>query len=122
PYGLKPAPHPDGAGKVLVRDPDAVKVIREIVARIRAGEAATAIAADLQARGIPSPRMHTATKPNPKPSAWSYSSIRTILRSPTILGHQVDPLTGRLVRENGRPVQVWDPAVSEHELAEAIAR
>lgn len=122
PYGLKPAPHPSGIGRILVRDPEAAEVVREIVRRIRAGEAVTTIAADLQARGVPSPRMRTAVKPNPKPSAWSYSSITTILRSPSIVGHQIDPATRRLVRENGRPVQVWDPIVSEQELAEAVAR
>src|SRR5690606_29720505 len=58
PYGLKPEPHPDG-GKVLVRDPEAAKIIRQIAARVDAGEAITGIAADLQQRGVTPPRMHT---------------------------------------------------------------
>ncbi|MPY48671.1 zinc ribbon domain-containing protein [Streptomyces acidicola] len=37
------------------------------------------------------------------------------------MGHQVDPLTSRLVRENGRPVEVWEPVVSSEERDLAVA-
>lgn len=120
PYGLKPAPHPDGAGKILVRDDVAAKVIREIVERINEGDAMTAIAADLQSRGIASPRVHNSGKKEPKAAAWSSRSIRVIVESPTIIGQQIDPLTKRLVREEGLPVEVWEPIVSEEEQAAAI--
>lgn len=121
PYGLMAAPHPDGEGRTLVRDPKAAKVIREVVARVSDGEGITAVARDLQDRGIPSPRMHTSVKPNPKPSAWSSASVRDVLGHPNIVGHQVDPMTGRLVREKGLPVEVWEPIVSVHERDRAIA-
>src|SRR5690606_40794039 len=38
PHGLMPAPHPSGVGRVLVRDPEAAEVVREVVRRIRGGE------------------------------------------------------------------------------------
>ena len=120
PYGLKPAPHPDG-GKVLVRDEEAAKVIRHIAERIEAGESITGIAADLQRKGVASPRLHSSTKANPVPSAWSAAGIRTILSHPSVAGYQVDPITKRLVRDRGRPVQVWEPVLTEEEQTRILA-
>lgn len=121
PYGLMTAPHPDGEGKTLVRDPVAAKVIREIVGRVIDGEGITMIARDLQERGVPSPRVHTSVKANPKPAAWSSASVRDVLGHPNVVGHQIDPLTGRLVRENDRPVELWEPVVSAEERDLAVA-
>src|SRR5690606_29392520 len=58
PYGLRIVPAPDGRGKVLERDPAAVEVIREIIARLIDGASGSSIAADLQRRGVPSPRVY----------------------------------------------------------------
>ncbi|MDF4250088.1 recombinase family protein [Streptomyces sp. WMMB303] len=121
PYGLTSAPHPSGQGRVLVRDEEAAEVVREIVARVLAGDAITRIAADLESRGVPSPRMRTSTKAEPRKSAWNSRGIRVVLESPTIVGHQTDPQTGRLVREGGLPVQVWEPIVSVPEQQQALA-
>lgn len=121
PYGLMPVPHPSGEGKALARDPEAASVIREIVKRVTDGEGITPIARDLTERGIPSPRVHTSVKANPKPSAWSSASVRDVLGHPNIVGHSIDPVTGRLVRENGLPVEVHPPVVSVHERDLAVA-
>ncbi|MFC5956720.1 recombinase family protein [Streptomyces pratens] len=121
PYGLKPAPHPDGAGKILVRDDVAAKTIQNIVRRLIAGDAMTRIAADLQSDGVLSPRVHNSGKKTPVAAAWSSKAIRVIVESPTIIGHQVDPITKRIVRDGGLPVEVWEPIVSAEEQAQAIA-
>lgn len=121
PYGLRPEPHPDG-GKHLVRDPEAAEVIRRIAARVEAGEGISTIAADLQRKGVTPPRMHTSQRPNPAPSAWSATGIRSILTHPSVVGHQVDPTTRRLLRERGRPVQVWEPIITPEEQARLLAK
>ncbi|AUG87183.1 integrase [Streptomyces phage Attoomi] len=130
PYGLKAAPHPDGVGKTLVRDPFAVAIIRRIYELVMGvnhpegkGLAITTIAASLQAEGVPSPRVHTSTKANPAPAAWSSKAIRVIMESPTVVGHDTDPYTGRVIRgEDGKPVQVWAPALTVEEQAQVLER
>ncbi|MCM2576931.1 recombinase family protein [Streptomyces sp. MTZ3.1] len=121
PYGLTVAPHPDGTGKVLVRDAVAAEIIREVARRIVAGEGITAIARDLQDRGVPSPRVHTSVRPNPKPAAWSSSAIRDVLGHPSIVGHAMDPLTGRLRRDGAAPDIMWEPVLTETERARVVA-
>ena len=121
PYGLQTAPAPDGRGRVLVRDPVAIEVLNEIIDRLLQGETGTAIAKDLNARGVPAPRVHTSRIPNPKRSAWSMAGIRKILEHPSVLGHRVDR-RGHVIRgEDGKPVQFWDP-VAPPEKIEAARR
>lgn len=119
PYGLKIVPAPDGKGKILERDEEAAEVIREIVARLIEGESGSSIAEDLQRRGVTPPRMRTALKPNPAPSAWSFPGIRKILEHPSILGHRVDD-RGHVRRdETGAPIIFWEPIVSPEDLESA---
>lgn len=122
PYGLKAAPHPDGIGKTLVRDDVAARVIKHIVAEVADGIAPTTLARTLQTEGIPCPRVHTSTRREPKTAAWSERSIRLILDAPHVVGHQIDPIMGRLLRDDeGMPLAVWPPIVSEEDLAAARA-
>jgi DNA invertase Pin-like site-specific DNA recombinase len=121
PYGLKIVPALDGKGKVLVRDADAVKVIREIIRRLRAGEPRSVIADDLDARGVTSPREQTSLKPNPKPARWSGQGIDAIIRHPSLLGHRVDE-HGHVRRDDeGQEIQFWEPADDPQNITEARA-
>ncbi|MGW8438705.1 recombinase family protein [Nocardiopsis sp. NPDC055879] len=121
PYGLKIVPAPDGKGKVLIRDLEAVAVIREIVRRLRAGELRSVIAEDLAARGVRSPREQTAIKANPKPARWSGEGIAGIVRHPSMLGHRVDE-HGHVRRDaEGQEIEFWEPADDPQHIAEARA-
>ncbi|MGB4010031.1 MAG: recombinase family protein [Zwartia sp.] len=123
PYGLRAANIPQSPGKRLERDPVAADIIRRIVDDVMAGKAITAVARQLQAEGVPSPRVHTSTRPNPRPAAWSSRSIQIILESPTIVGHQTDPVTGRVMRgPDGLPLAVWEPVISPERRAEVLER
>lgn len=119
PYGLRIVQAPDGKGKVLERDPGAVAVIREVADRLIAGESGSAIASDLQRRGVQSPRVRTALVANPKPSAWSFQGIHKILNHPSILGHRADE-RGHVQRgEDGAPLLFWEQALPAEDLAAA---
>ncbi len=126
PYGLKIAPAPDGKGKVLVRDPEAVAIIREIARRLvgnreTPGETRAAIAADLNARGVQPPRVRTALKPNPKPSRWSGTGAALVVEHPSVQGHRVDE-RGHVRRDDeGMPLVFWEPVLSANEVADVSA-
>src|SRR5690606_18582077 len=121
PYGLRIVPAPDGRGKVLERDPEAVDVIREIIARIIDGEPATDIAKDLDRRRVESPRVRTSLRPNPKPSHWSYQAIKHFLGHPSLLGHKLDD-RGTVRRDaTGAEIIYWEPVCSPETLERARA-
>ncbi|MFJ9408567.1 recombinase family protein [Streptomyces sp. NPDC101393] len=124
PYGLMAAPHPGGVGKTLVRDPVAALIIRRIADdMLNHDKGMTTIARELESEGVPSPRVHTSTKANPKPAAWNSRAVRLIMESPAIVGHQTDPFTGRVVRgEDGLPLTVWDPILTPAEQARITER
>ncbi|MCM2414658.1 recombinase family protein [Streptomyces sp. RKAG290] len=117
PYGLRPIPNPEGAGKLLVRDERAVPIVRELAERIMAGDAPTRIAADLQSRGVPAPRVHNSTKTDPVPSAWTHKSIKIVMTSQTLLGRRIEHRTGKVICGRGGPVEFWPPVVTEAEFA-----
>ncbi|MFD8262342.1 recombinase family protein [Streptomyces griseoluteus] len=124
PYPYMPAPMPDGAGKTLVPDPDAVKVVERIIKALMHNEDAnpTSIAVELNSQEppVPSPRDHWALKQGRKPGGktggkgyergstvaqfnWSASTINALLRSPALMGQKVH--RGVPVRDSsGRPV------------------
>ncbi|WP_326663286.1 recombinase family protein [Streptomyces sp. NBC_00385] len=117
PYGLRPVLNPAGSGKILVRDERAEPVVREIAERILAGEAPTRIAADLQARGVPAPRVHNSTRADPVPSAWTHKSIKIVMTSQTLLGRRIEHRTGKVICGEKGPVEFWPPVVTEAEFA-----
>ncbi|MEU4302174.1 MULTISPECIES: recombinase family protein [Kitasatospora] len=121
PYGLTIVPAPDGKGKVLERDPEAVEVIRDILARLISGTPGTRIAAELQRKGVTTPRVRTSLKPDPKPSAWSFQTIKHIVSHPSLLGHRLDD-RGHVMRdENGAERVFWEPVCDRDVLSTARA-
>ena len=119
PYGLQTAPAPDGRGRVLVRDPEAVEILREIIARLIRGETGTAIARDLNIRGVPAPRVRTSRIATPKASAWSFQGIKKIIDHPSMLGYRVDK-RGHVIRDaEGKPIEFWEPVASAEEIEAA---
>lgn len=118
PYPYRPVPGPEG-GSVLVPDPDSVAVLNEIVARVLEGEAATAVANDLTARGVPTPvdRQAVIRGGKPKGRRWTATAVLGMLRGRAILGeswHNGEPVRG----EDGHVVRFGEPVVS----AEVYAR
>lgn len=106
PYGYTPVPL-EGGGWTLELDTDAVAVLELIIGWLHDSWSATAIAAELNRRKIPSPsayRALTQGKESKRSGAWSAVVIRRLLRSVALLGWKADT-KGRPVRDSsGTPV------------------
>lgn len=118
PFGFARQYHP--VTRVLlaqVPDPDTAPILRELVRRVLAGEAMYAIAADLNARGVPSPetvrriRVHGEDAVR---SPWRGDEIRDQLLSPTAAGLRVHK--GEILGPAS-----WAPIISEIERARLLA-
>jgi DNA invertase Pin-like site-specific DNA recombinase len=118
PYGLTPAPHPDGKGRVLVRDPHAVGVLREVMLWILEGKSLADCARGLNERNEPTSRQRGATAKGERAqaAAWRTRALRFILSSPTMLGHRTDPAGGVETDDDGMPVLAWSPVFSRDEF------
>lgn len=100
PYGYVSVPHPDGRGRALDIDQAEAAEVREWARRILAGDGVTAIARDLNARGMP---RRSASRGSGK---WSPSTVSRILRSPATVGRMIH--RGDVVRDaDGHPERVW---------------
>jgi DNA invertase Pin-like site-specific DNA recombinase len=103
PYGYRPERR-EGGGYVLVVDGEQALIVREIVNRALAGEAITAIADDLNARGLPSPRG----------GDWTLQTLTRMLRSRWIIGQSVH--NGQLVVDSEEmPIAKAEPLISPAE-------
>jgi site-specific DNA recombinase len=147
PYGYRIVKNPDGPGFLLGKDPESSEVVLEIVRRVIAGEAVNAITADLNRRGVPSPRDRARElalergKPgakSPTGAPWLATTVRLILRSRALAGEVMHrkvvrkgtgkvrelrnpaaPVTG----QDGMPLTRAEPLVTEAEwgqLQEAL--
>lgn len=97
-YGYRPAPDPDGPGRILEIHPDEAAVVREAASRVLNGESTFKIATDFNARGIASRRN----------KRWCVQTLRYLLVSDAVVGRVT--INGELLRDaDGMPVQVWDP-------------
>lgn len=100
PYGYRPAPHPDGVGRVLEIDATQAAVVQEVARRVLAGESTYAVSRDLNDRGIPTAR---------GAKGWSTQALLGMLTGDAVLGRVTS--RGEVLRdEHGLPRQVW-PAI-----------
>lgn len=82
-YGYRIVRDPDtGLAVGRVPDPATAPIVREILARVAAGDSVYAITADLTERGVPAPRQ---TKGQP-PASWGRTTVRRIAANPTYAG------------------------------------
>lgn len=100
-----------------VPDPETAPILREIVARILGGDTLHAIAADLNARGIPTPLGHKdlLVGREVQRGGWTSSKIRRVMASRSMTGvrtHLGEP----------HPEATWEPLVSarDYDLVAAI--
>ncbi|BBY06028.1 integrase [Mycobacterium noviomagense] len=105
PWGYLPQQDESGMWR-LVQDPVQVEVINEVARRVLDGEPLRAIAHDLSARGVLTPKDRFAQTQGRevKGYEWHSSPLKRSLTSPTLLGYVVtrEPLTdaqGRVQRD-----------------------
>lgn len=103
PLGYKAVKAEDGS-KVLVPEPEQVKLVHEIIADLFAGKTASAIARDLNERGVPSALdLHRKVLgKKPLGGKWHGAHIHRALQSPTLLG-QIE-VSDPILDKRGRPV------------------
>ncbi len=106
PWGYVPSRDEDSGDWRLVQDPLQVSVIHDVVERVLKGEPLRAIAHDLTAQGIPTPKDRFAQTQGREMSGyeWHSAPLKRALTSPTLLGRVVtrEPLLdaqGRLQRD-----------------------
>lgn len=83
PYGFRSAANPDGPGRVLVKDPERVCWLTEMVARAQRGASINAIAKWLDDEGAPLPFGRVRKAGN---TAWNRQTVDQLLRNPTLAG------------------------------------
>lgn len=119
PYGYKRLYQAGSSSPVRqVPDPETAPVVREIVARVLAGEGLHAIAVDLNRRGVPTPQRVRDRRMGREPrerGGWNNAKIRRLLGTPTMTGWRVHQ------GEVHGPAD-WEPLVSaaDHAAAKAI--
>ncbi|MCD2195699.1 recombinase family protein [Actinomycetospora endophytica] len=105
PYGYRIVRDDRGRTVDRVEDPETAPIVREIVARLLAGDAAKAIADDLNRRGVP-----TA-----KGAQWNGVGVSRAARNPAIAGL-------RLFRGEATDVRAtWDPIISAEDHDRIVA-
>ncbi|WP_328589431.1 recombinase family protein [Mycolicibacter terrae] len=112
PWGYLPRQDETGTWR-LVQDPEQVQIIQDVVDRVLAGEPLRAVAHDLTARGVLTPRDRFAQHQGRKVHGyeWHSSPLKRALTSPTLLGHAVSG--GVSVRaEDGSPVVRSEPILT----------
>lgn len=111
PWGYRPD---DATGEWrLVQDPKQVKVIREVVERVLAGDPLQRIAHDLTRRGelTPKDRFAQDRGREPKGHGWSSTQLKRSLTSQAMLGYVVSK--GEVVRaEDGSPIIRSEPILT----------
>ena len=86
-YEWVPDPKTDNKKMKLVVVPAEEKIIKQIAAKLTAGESAREVARWLNADGVPTTT--TTNKKTGEPRQWSHETIRTMLRSPKLIGERV---------------------------------
>lgn len=115
PYGYRTVKRAEGPGVGLVPVPEEVEILREIAARLIAGESPWRVCRDLNLRGIPAPRSEARRlarqgedTTEAKRGEWKTPGLRTTMTSPHLLGRQ--RIGNDVLRDEvGLPVAVWTP-------------
>ncbi|MGQ4269747.1 recombinase family protein [Nocardiopsis changdeensis] len=127
PYGYGKVPNPDGHGWKLAPDPEAVKVLAQIIRDVLDGQSLTAVAMALNNAGTPVPRDYQAIKAGREPGGmrggrrherfkWTAGTLSKVLRSPALMGYRVH--RGKPVRDrDGEPVLIGQPVLTHDEFA-----
>lgn len=79
PYGWRSDPNPDGAGYVLVQDPERVAFVSGMVERVRRGETIYSVVRWLDEAGAPLPQQRME-------GSWRYATVERLLRNPVLAG------------------------------------
>ncbi|WP_083063999.1 recombinase family protein [Mycobacterium arosiense] len=111
PWGYLPS---DATGEWrLVQDPEQVKVIREVVERVLSGEPLRAVAHDLTARKVLTPRDRFAQHQGREVRgyAWHSSPLKRSLTSETLLGYAMSG-DSPVRAEDGSPIIRADPILT----------
>lgn len=85
PYGYRSAPNPDGQGFILVRDPERIGWLGEMVRLARDGATVNSIAAWLDHQSAPLPAGSAARKAARAPG-WNRQTVLGLLRNPILAG------------------------------------
>ena len=109
----------DGKAKTVAYEinEDEAAIVREIVARVIAGDTLRAITVDLNARGIPSPGAAHVPRggvKNPTGELWGSSSVRKLAIRPSSAGLRVH--RGKIIGKG-----VWPSLISEDDHYKAVA-
>ncbi|MFD0633154.1 recombinase family protein [Catenulispora yoronensis] len=130
PFGFMTAPAPDGKGRILVQDPSAVLVIRELGRQVMNSASRYYCANEFNDRGILTPTDHardrkraeveagggTYTGALPQGEQWSAATVNQVLTNPATQGikmHDGKPVVG----EDGMPLRIAEPIFSDEEWA-----
>lgn len=118
PYGLTVADHPSGRGRILVRDPHAVGVLREVLLWVLEGVTLTECARRLNERGEATSRQRGAVMKGTakaREASWRQPTLRRILTSPTMRGYRVGKDGEAITDDYGLPLLAWDPVFQPDE-------
>lgn len=120
PFGITTAAHPSGKGRSLVRDKEAVPIIKSMVSKVVDDNySATQVAKWLNDNGVLTSRQRgaTAKKTAAAKTYWRGNAVRAVLRNPQLIGHQALP-DGRVrYGEDGMPLMVFPPVLTLSEWA-----
>lgn len=81
-YGYMSAPNPDGAGRILVKDPERIQWLTEMVRLAQSDTTVNGIAAHLDREGAPPPRRSGGTAG----FTWNRQTVQGLLRNPVLAG------------------------------------
>lgn len=79
PYGYRNAPNPDGAGKVLAKDPERIPFVLEAAHRVQRGDSVYSVAKWLNESGAPPKGRRNET-------GWTVTVVRRLLENPALAG------------------------------------
>lgn len=122
-YGYQKDPNKKGH---LIVDPVAAEIVREVFSLYNQGRGKTAIARELNRRGIPNPTQYKVqngiaykTPTNKLGTLWKYSAIQSMLENEMYIGNMVQGKYGsisfRTKKNKPKPKEEWIRVEGTHE-------